>query len=302
MTKIRSTDSSRIQDRRGGGGGGLSFPGLGRSGGMGGGMGIPMKSGGGLLGLLVVAAVIFLPRLFGGDGSGGLNQYGGGAAEQSGQGDPCQTEAEQIVCGANEDVQDYWGREYPQAFDGAEYQDTELVFFSGSTNTGCGGASAQTGPFYCPADNLVYIDLQFLDQLQQQFGAQGDLASQYIVAHEFGHHVQSVTGISEQVTRAQQQNPGQANELSVALELQADCYAGTWAHDAAARDQLDSPDEIDEALNAAAAVGDDRIQQQTQGRVDPESFTHGTSEQRVSWFRRGYSTGDPTQCDTFNEL
>lgn len=300
MTKIRSTDSSRIQDRRGqgGGGGGMSFPGLG---GGGGGMGIPMKSGGGLLGLLVIAAVILLPRLLGGDG-GGLNQYSEGAGEQTGESKPCQTEAEQIVCGANEDVQDYWGREYPEAFGGADYQDTDLVFFSGSTNTGCGGASAQTGPFYCPADNFVYIDLDFLAQLQQEFGAQGDLASQYIVAHEFGHHIQSLTGVSAQVSQAQQQNPGRANELSVALELQADCYAGTWAHDAAARDLLDSPDEINEALNAAAAVGDDRIQQQTQGQVNPDSFTHGTSEQRVSWFRRGYSTGDPAQCDTFSEL
>jgi predicted metalloprotease len=174
------------------------------------------------------------------------------------------------------------------------------VFFSGSTQTGCGLGQAQTGPFYCPLDSKAYFDLDFLDQLQQQFQAQGDLATQYIVAHEYGHHVQNLEGISDQVTQLEQQHPDQANQYSVKLELQADCLAGVWAHDADARGLLEQGD-LNEALNAAAAVGDDRIQQQTQGRVDPDSFTHGTSQQRQTWFNRGFSSGSPSNCDTFSE-
>jgi predicted metalloprotease len=174
------------------------------------------------------------------------------------------------------------------------------VFFSQATNTGCGQASAQTGPFYCPIDGLVYFDLEFLAALQQQLGAEGDLAAQYIVAHEYGHHVQNVLGINAQVHQAQQQNPSQADRYSVALELQADCLAGVWAHDANARGLL-AEGELAEAINAAEAVGDDRIQQQTQGRIDPESWTHGSSEQRQTWFRRGYESGSANSCDTFAE-
>jgi uncharacterized protein len=302
MTRIRSTDGSRVQDRRGqGGGGGFSFPG------MGGGGRLPIPGGrvggGGLIGLIVVAAIILLPRLLG--GSDGTNLITPDDAQDAAvdDGGECQTDAEQIVCGANEDVQDYWGREYPQAF-GAPYADTQLVLFTGGTETGCGPASSQTGPFYCPTDALVYIDLDFMDQLQSEFGAPGDLATAYIIAHEFGHHVQNLSGQNAAV----QQASGDTQRLmGIALELQADCYAGTWVHDAmqrrtAAGEPLIDDGEISEALNAAAAVGDDRIQMQTQGRVDPESFTHGTSEQREGWFRRGYDTGDPLQCDTFQEL
>ncbi len=262
--------------------------------------------GGGLIGLLVIAAIIFLPRLLGGGGGGG-NLITPEADQQVAEGgddvESCQTEAEQIVCGANNDVQEYWERAYPQAF-GQPYTFTELAFFSGATNTGCGPASSQTGPFYCPADGLVYIDLEFLDQLQSDFGAPGDLATQYIVAHEFGHHVQNLTGQNAAV----QQSSGETQRLmGVALELQADCYAGAWVYDADRRrneegEDLIDPEEISEALNAAAAVGDDRIQMQTQGRVIPESFTHGSAADRESWFRRGYSTGDPTQCNTFEEI
>ena len=302
MTKIRSTDDSRIQDRRGqGGGGGFSFPGLGGGGGR---LPIPggRAGGGGLIGLIVLAAVFLLPRLLGGgDGTSLITPEN--VQEEVNDGEACETEAEQIVCGANEDVQTYWEQAYPDAF-GESYTDTELVFFSGGTNTGCGAASSQTGPFYCPADTLVYIDLDFMDQLQSQFDAPGDLATQYIVAHEFGHHVQNLTGQNAAV----QQASGETQRLmGIALELQADCYAGVWVHDAMERrtsngEPLIEDGEISEALNAAAAVGDDRIQERTQGRVDPESFTHGTSEQRESWFRRGYSTGDPTQCTTFEEV
>jgi predicted metalloprotease len=293
VTKIRSTNAGRIQDRRGqGGGGGFSFPGLG-----GGGMGIPTKMGGGIIGIIVLLAALFLPKLLGGSGQSAVT----GAGETSGDAaEVCNDELEQILCGATEDVQDYWTQEYPQAF-GGEYDDTETVFFSGATGTNCGQASSAVGPFYCPADRLVYFDLDFLTQLQQQFGATGDLAAQYIVAHEYGHHVQNLIGVSDQVNQAQAAQPARANAYSVALELQADCFAGAWARSAEDRGLLE-PGEIDEALNAAAAVGDDRIQQQTTGRIDRESWTHGSSEQRVQWFRRGFETGDPQRCTTFEEL
>jgi uncharacterized protein len=298
VTKIRSSQSSRVEDVRGqgGGGGGFSFPGL--SGG-GGGLGIPMKAGGGILGLVIVLAAIFLPKLLG----GGSQSFGGsdpGPTVAPGAVTQCQTDLEQTLCGAVEDVSDYWVAEWPQVFDG-QYRDAITRFFSGSVNTGCGQASSQMGPFYCPADEKVYFDLDFLVQMQQQFGAVGDLAAQYIVAHEYGHHVQNVLGVSSEVSRLQQQNPSQANQYSVALELQADCFAGAWARSADQRGLLE-PGEIEEALNAAAAVGDDRIQEQAGMRVDPEQFTHGTAQQRVDWFRRGYDTGDPRRCTTFQEL
>jgi predicted metalloprotease len=315
MTKIRSRSSGRIQDRRGQGGG---FPGGlgdvlgGRSGGGGGfpfpgGSGGLAKGGGGIVVLLLLAAVFILPKLLGGGGVGSslpgapVAPSGGGSSGTAGGEATCDSELESILCGATDDVSEYWIDQLPRSF-GVDYVDTQTVFFSGSTNTGCGQASAQTGPFYCPLDSLVYIDLDFLTTLQDRFGATGDLASQYIVAHEFGHHVQNVLGINEQVRRAQQSDPQRANQYSVALELQADCFAGAWARDASDRDLFDTPDEVEEALDAASAVGDDTIQQTTTGRVDPESWTHGSSAQRVQWFRRGYSTGDPQQCTTFSEV
>ncbi len=326
MTKIRSRDASRIQDRRGQGGGGglpgglgdLLNGGLGGRSGSGGGLPIPggggnlggaLKGGGGLVAILVIAAVFILPKLLGG-GLGGVGgtatgvapaSEGAASATADGDGGACSTEIEQILCGATNDVSAYWIDQLPLSF-GVDYQDTQTVFFSGFTNTGCGQASSQTGPFYCPLDNLVYFDLEFLQTLQNQFGATGDLAAQYIVAHEFGHHVQNVLGINAEMRRAQQEDPARANQYSVALELQADCFAGAWARDAGDRDLFDDPREVEEALDAAAAVGDDRIQQQTQGRVDPEQWTHGSSAQRVEWFQRGYRSGDPRQCTTFSEL
>jgi uncharacterized protein len=300
VTKIRSTQSSRVEDLRGqgGGGGGLSFPGLGG----GGGLGIPIKAGGGILGLILVAAAILLPRLLGGSSASfagtdpGPAPVPGAAATTT----KCETDLEQQLCGAVDDVSVYWETEYPKVFTG-QWRDAKTRFFTDSVSTGCGQASAQMGPFYCPADEFVYIDLGFLTQLQEQFGATGDLAAQYIVAHEYGHHVQNVLGISSDVSRLQQQDPSRANALSVALELQADCFAGAWAKSADQRGLLESG-EISEALNAAQAVGDDRIQSQAGMRVDPDSFTHGTSRQRVDWFRRGYDTGDPGRCTTFQEL
>jgi predicted metalloprotease len=319
MTKIRSRDASRIQDRRGQGGGAMSGGlgdllkgGLGGSGRGGGGLPIPggglgglAKGGGGLAMILVLAAVFILPKLLGG-GVGAAPSNVAPASDasptsNSASSDVCSSELEQIICGATNDVADYWTAQLPLSF-GVDYQDTQTVFFSGSTSTGCGQASSQTGPFYCPLDNLVYFDLDFLVQLQEQFGATGDLAAQYIVAHEYGHHVQNVLGINAEMQRAQQSDPSRANQYSVALELQADCFAGAWARDASDRNLFDQPSEVEEALNAAAAVGDDRIQQQTQGRVDPERWTHGSSAQRVEWFQRGFRTGDPQRCTTFSEL
>jgi uncharacterized protein len=290
VTKIRSTDASHIQDRRGQGGGGFGFPGLG-----GGGIGLPM--GGGIVGIIVLLAVLFLPKLLGGASQSAVNGSGATSGDAA---QTCDSEEEQILCGATIDVQKYWTAQYPKSF-GGQFEETDTVFFSGATGTNCGQASAEVGPFYCPADRLVYFDLDFLTQLQNQFGATGDLAAQYIVAHEYGHHVQNLLGISDEVSQAQAAQPGRANAISVALELQADCFAGAWARSADDRGLLEQG-EISEALNAAAAVGDDRIQQQTTGRIDRESWTHGSSEQRVSWFRRGYDTGDPGQCNTFDEL
>ena len=269
----------------------MSIPGLGRSGG---GLGFPTgkAAGGGIIGLLVVAAVIFLPQLFGGGGTEVP------LADQSGP-TACQTELEQVVCGAVDDVSIYWEQQFPRSFQGA-FPGTDTVFFSGSTSTGCGVGSAQTGPFYCPVDQLVYFDLDFLAQLQDEFGATGDLAAQYIVAHEYGHHVQNVTGISDRVRSLQQRFPESANELSVALELQADCFAGAWAASVAERGLFDRAGEIEEALRAAEAVGDDRIMESAGREVDPESFTHGTAEQRRSWFETGASAGDPESCTTFD--
>lgn len=340
MTKIRSRDSSMIQDRRGsgggrprGGGGGLGdiLGGAlgGRSGGGGGGLGggglgdilggalggasrgrSGGRGGGGLLkggmvGILILVATMLLPKLLGG-GSGSTLGLGGGnpaPSEQTtgGDEDTCSSEAEQILCGATIDVQEYWIDQYPESFNGLEYPVTQTVFFSGFTATGCGQASSQTGPFYCPADNLVYFDLDFLAQLQQRFDAEGDLAAQYIVAHEYGHHIQNALGINAEMHRLQQSDRRNANVYSIALELQADCLAGAWANDANARNQFDSSAEIQEAIDAAEAVGDDAIQQATQGRVDPESWTHGSSEQRARWFNVGFESGDPNRCDTFSD-
>ena len=299
MTKIRSSDGSNVQDRRGQGGGGFSFPGLGRSGG-GTGFPIPGKAGGGgLIGLLVIAAILILPRLLGGGGGGTemltpSAEQDAGVEAQGGEAE-CSTEIEQILCGAFNDTQNYWVRQYPASF-GDEYEVTDMVWFNGGTSTGCGQASSQTGPFYCPADHLVYFDIAFLEQLQSELGATGDLATQYIVAHEVGHHVQTLRG-----------TPVRTREEGIALELQADCFAGAWVYDAAQRrtaagEDLIEETELDEAIEAAEAVGDDAIQIHSQGRVDESEWTHGSSAQRVSWFRRGYSTGDPTQCDTFAEI
>jgi hypothetical protein len=263
-------------------------------------MGFPMgrAGGGGIVGIIVLLAALLLPKLLGG---GGGTTTGDGVASPDAA-DGMNTEIEQIVAGATNDVQDYWQVALPQYFD-REYPITDTVLFSGATNTGCGQGTSETGPFYCPADSLVYIDLEFLQQLERQLvGETADLAEQYIIAHEYGHHVQNVLGDNRRAQEAGQRDPGRANEYSIALELQADCYAGVWVGDIARRGLLESSAEIDEALRAAEGVGDDRIQQKTQGRIDPESWTHGSAAQRQEWFMRGFESIDPTSCDTFSVL
>lgn len=180
------------------------------------------------------------------------------------------------------------------------YTDARLVLFRDGVQSACGAASAASGPFYCPADQRVYVDLSFFDQLENQFGAPGDFAQAYVLAHEIGHHVQNLTGTEKAMRNAVQRNPAAGNQLSVAMELQADCYAGVWAYSAARAGIIEAGD-LDEGLAAAAAVGDDRLQKMSTGRVNPESFTHGSSADRRAWFRKGFESGDPRRCDTFGQ-
>jgi len=196
------------------------------------------------------------------------------------------------------DAQEVWATVLPRY--GTQYRDARLVLFRGAVQSGCGSASAAMGPFYCPLDERVYIDLGFYDELHRRFGAPGDFAQAYVLAHELGHHVQHIVGTDTRVRQLQESNPRQANELSVRLELQADCYAGVWANSTQQRQLLEAGD-LNEALAAASAIGDDRIQTQTMGGVQPESFTHGTSEQRATWFGRGFETGSPDACDSFGQ-
>ena len=206
-----------------------------------------------------------------------------------------QSETDEQLSYIVDSIQTFWASTFSAS--GRDYPETKLVLFDGATQSACGPASAATGPFYCPSDKKVYLDLGFFDELQSRFGAEGgDFAMAYVVAHEFGHHIQTVLGISEQVQQVSAQDPGQRNSLSVRQELQADCLAGVWANSASS--DLQAGD-IDEALSAASAVGDDRIQQSTSGRIDPESWTHGSAEQRVAWFTTGYRSGNSDDCDTF---
>jgi predicted metalloprotease len=190
---------------------------------------------------------------------------------------------------------------------GSRYQNTHTVLFRDAIQSACGFAQSATGPFYCPADRKVYLDLSFFDELRRRFRAPGDFAQAYVLAHELGHHVQTLLGTDARLRQLESSSPSRRNEISVRMELQADCYAGVWGHQAsrsgrAAEGKVELEEgDIDEALNAASAIGDDRIQRQTTGRIVPDSFTHGSSEQRVTWFRRGFQSGDPQQCNTFQQ-
>lgn len=291
----RNTGFDQIEDRRGQSSGSGGFGGM--FGGGGGGIPIPMGKAGGGIGGLVVVVILFLlfsGVLGGGGGLSGLGGLGGGAVEPGGTLDP-QGDTDQQLAYIVSDIQDFWAETFSQA--GKQYPYTKLVLFSGATQSSCGPASAATGPFYCPADQKVYLDLGFMDELTRRFGArEGDFAMAYVVAHEFGHHLQTVLGVSEAVQRTAQDDPSRRNDLSVRQELQADCLAGVWAH--SAQSDLE-PGDIDEALSAASAVGDDRIQEATSGRIDPESWTHGSAEQRTAWFTNGYRSGNTNDCDTF---
>ncbi len=266
-----------------------------------GGRGLRVGGGLGLGGIVIVLAIGLLTGQNPLQILGALVQSGGGAAVETGtppSPDELAAEEEtvQFVSFVLDDAQNTW-REL-LAKSGEQYEDARLVLFRDAVDSQCGMGRAAMGPFYCPPDRRVYIDLSFYDDLKRRFGAPGDFAQAYVITHEIGHHVQNLLGIERQVRAQQQRNPGAASELSVRMELQADCFAGLWGHSTAQRNILEQGD-VEEALNAAAAIGDDRLQRQSGGRVSPESFTHGSSEQRVRWFRTGLESGRMESCNTF---
>lgn len=303
-------ESSNVEDRRGeGGGGGFGMPG-----------GIPIRIGGpggmSLTGILVVGAICLLlginplDVLFGNGQFPDVPQLPQTQASRPArpseiQGLPGQAKTQtagedqqvRFVRRVLADTEDVWTNVFQNM--GKRYTAPTLVIFSNATRTACGTGVEQMGPFYCPLDRKVYIDLTFYDELQRKFHAPGEFAQAYVIAHEVGHHVQTLLGISDKVQNLRENNPQQGNALSVRMELQADCFAGVWAH---LNDQLHNrlePGDIESALNAASQIGDDTLQKRAQGRVVPESFTHGSSEQRVRWFQNGYKGGDISACDTF---
>lgn len=267
-----------------------------------GGRGMRMGGGLGLGGLVIVAAISLLmgqnpldllTQLLGATGGEQITAGPAPSAESLAK----EEESVQFVSFVLDDAQATWARLLPAA--GATYQAARLVLFRDAIESACGYAQSAIGPFYCPGDQKVYVDLAFYDELKQRFGASGDFAQAYVIAHEIGHHVQNLLGIEGKVRQAQGANPGRENDLSVRMELQADCLAGVWGHSTAQRNILEGGD-VEEGLNAAAAIGDDRIQRMSTGRVHPESFTHGSSAQRVAWFKRGLESGDVSSCDTFS--
>jgi uncharacterized protein len=256
---------------------------------------LPGRMGlGGLL-LLVVLSVVFKRNFLSLVGAGGSDSTAAGPVEAS----PEEEKLKQFIGFVLDDAQTTWDQVLPEQA-GMRYEHARLVLFRDAIESTCGFAEAATGPFYCPGDHRVYIDLGFYQELAQRFGATGDFAQAYVLAHEIGHHVQLLLGTEAKMRRLQSEHPDQANELSVRFELQADCYAGIWGNSAAKRGELETGD-AEEGLNAAAAVGDDRIQRMSTGRVSPEAFTHGSSQQRSQWFRQGLGTGKLTACDTFAE-
>lgn len=270
--------SSNVDDRRGSSGGRMP----------GGRLGL-----GGIL-VLVVLSIVFkrdFLSLAGGLGGDGSAADAGAPVAST----PAEDSTKQFISFVLDDAQKSWAETFSSS--GKQYQDARLVLFRDGVQSACGFAESATGPFYCPGDSQVYIDLGFYDELRERFGAPGDFAEAYVLAHEIGHHVQHLLGTEAQMRSAQEQNPDKANQYSVALELQADCYAGVWANSAKDRGLLD-PGDVEEGLAAAAAVGDDRLQRMGSGQVNPDAFTHGTSAQRASWFQRGFQSGDPAQCRT----
>lgn len=259
------------------------------------------SSGGGkLLGGGIGAAVIgLIVYLLGGDPSALVNM-GGGGTPISEEKRMAQAEDSAFVSVVLKETEDTWHTIFANM--GASYREPALVLFNEGTHSECGGASSASGPFYCPLDNSVYIDLTFYDDLKERFNAPGDFAMAYVIAHEVGHHVQNLMGTSGKVQQMRSQlSEREYNRLSVKLELQADFYAGLWAHHTQKMKGIIESGDVEEALNAANAIGDDRLQQQSEGRIVPDAFTHGTSQQRMYWFKKGYETGDINQGDTFND-
>ena len=291
--------SSNIEDRRGAGGGfgriprgGIRFP-AGRT--------VRIGRGGGLSTLIVLVVLFFALRACGIDPFELMNQGAGPGpqVQRDGSGStPRQDETTQFVATVLAETEDVWNGIF-QA-EGADYTEPVLVLFSGQVRSACGFASSAAGPFYCPGDRKLYLDTEFFDELKNRFGAGGDFAQAYVIAHEVGHHVQNLVGVLPQFNRMRQSmTEAEANRLSIRVELQADCYAGIWAHYTAQKGLLERGD-VDEALNAANQIGDDTLQKRAQGYVVPDSFNHGTSRQRVTWFTKGLQSGKLSDCDTFN--
>lgn len=264
-------------------------------------------AGGGGIAILIAIVVALLGGGSGLDDLGPvLEQLAPPPQQPAPQVEAAENDLAEYMAAVMADTDDYWSETFAAA--GRTYRPTRAVLFTGFTDSACGGADSRMGPHYCPLDERVYLDLDFFDQLATRFGATGDFAAAYVMAHEVAHHVQNVLGLSDSVRQAQEAEPSRVNEYSIRLELQADCFAGVWAStvfvDRTGSEQVEGyieidPGEINEALEAAAAVGDDRIQIAVQGRVDPEAFNHGTSEQRTRWFEQGYRSADPGACDTF---
>ncbi|MCU0831006.1 MAG: zinc metallopeptidase [Rhizobiaceae bacterium] len=295
--------SDNVEDQRGQGGAG----GFGRGGPQfrfPGGTRIQRSTGGGLSGIVMLVVLFFVLKACGIDpmmvlNEGGIGGPSGGpvVSQQQPRTEARQDEMTQFVRVVLAETEDTWTKIFAKA--GEDYPEPTLVLFDGQVRSACGFASAASGPFYCPGDQKVYIDLSFYDTLSREFGASGDFAQAYVIAHEVGHHVQNVVGVLPRFNRMRQSmGEAEANAMSVRVELQADCFAGIWAHDTAQKGLLERGD-LEEAINAAARIGDDAIQRRTQGYVVPESFSHGTSAQRMEWFQRGLRNGDLDDCDTF---
>jgi hypothetical protein len=253
--------------------------------------------------LIAILSLVFHRNFFtllgnGGEPSATTQEQHSGPSAANREQDKAEQPFVDFVTFVLNDTQATWAKILP-AEDGVPYHHAKLVLFRNSINSGCGGAQSATGPFYCPEDEKVYIDLGFYRELKNRFGAPGEFAEAYVLAHEIGHHVQKLLGIEAKARAAQERNPGSAKAISVRIELQADCFAGVWAHSTDQRHLLEAGD-VDQALKAASAVGDDRLQRMSTGHVNPDSFTHGSSEQRMHWFQQGFNGGTVASCNTFS--
>jgi uncharacterized protein len=304
LNENANIDTSQIDDERSAGGGGFGGGGFG-----GGGFGGLPIGGGGLTGIIITVVLLLV------GGYVGANRLGGGGTTQRGDNTSLAQKCSQpdklqlLECRNTlyvNSIQAFWRQELPQSL-GEQYKPATTVYFSNAVRTGCGNADSGTGPFYCPADDRVYIDLTFYRLLADQLGAPGEFAQPYVLAHEYGHHIQDLAGIEAQMRRAQQRDPSQGNRLSVRLELQADCFAGVWAKGATGTTDASGKKifksltaaDVQQGIDTAGKIGDDTLQRRQGGTINPAEFTHGTSAQRQHWFATGYTSGDPKACDTF---